>query len=278
VRLWLIGFVSVMCLLGFSPGFATAVSAPVAQGLNLISVNDEIELGRQTQAQVRSETPSVNDSAVSGYLSGVFGQLARRATGPRYPYSVSIANYAEVNAFSLPGGPVWIHRGSIEAAQNESQLAGVLAHEIGHIERRHVAQQISKQMVTGGLLALLGRVLPNDRAGKIGEIAAGLTAQTVMLKFSRSDESEADREGTRMLQAAGWDARGLADFLQVLRSKEGGDPSSVGVFLSNHPAPGERAAALRAAGLRAGGKRDSAEFQRVRSRLNQMPPAPRMKR
>jgi predicted Zn-dependent protease len=276
VRIRLIGFVAVIGLLAWSPGSATAVSAP--QGLNLISVNDEIELGRQTQAQVRAETPSVNDSAVSGYLSGVFSQLARRATGPRYPYSVSIANYAEVNAFSLPGGPVWIHRGAIEAAQNESQLAGVLAHEIGHIERRHVAQQISKQMVAGGLLALLGRVLPNDRAGKIGEVAANITAQTVMLKFSRSDESEADREGTRMLQAAGWDARGLADFLDVLRAKSGGDPSSVGVFLSNHPAPGERAAALRAAGLRAGGKRDSTEFQQVRSRLRQMPPAPHMKR
>jgi predicted Zn-dependent protease len=245
------------------------------QGLNLISVNDEIELGREAQAQVQSETPRVDDGQVNGYVRGVFQQLARRTTGPRYPYSVSVANYAEVNAFSLPGGPVWIHRGVLSAAENESQLAGVIAHEIAHIERRHVARQISKAMVAGGLLALLERVLPNDRAGQIGGIAAGVTAQSVMLKFSREDERDADREGTRILRQAGWDARGLADFLDVLRREQGRDPSSVEIFLSNHPAPAERAAILRSSGLKSGGRRDTDEFHRTQSRLRQLPPPAR---
>jgi predicted Zn-dependent protease len=244
----------------------------------LISVNDEIELGRQAQAEVQAQTPRVADAEVNEYVRGIFRQLTRHTTGPRYPYSVSIANYGEINAFSLPGGPVWIHQGALKSAQNESQLAGVLAHEIAHIERRHVARQISKQMVAGGLLALLARVLPNDRSGQIGEVAAGVTAQSVMLKYSRDDERDADREGTRMLRSSGWEARGLADFLDVLRRQQGRDPSSVEVFLSNHPAPAARVAALRAGGLPSGGRRDSDAFRRMQTRLRQLPPPVRMPR
>ena len=246
------------------------------QGLTLLSVNDEIELGHQAQAEVRKQTPVVDDAGVNAYLRSVFTPLTRHAGGPPYPYSISIANYAEVNAFSLPGGPVWVHRGAIQAAENEAELAGVLAHEIGHIERRHVARQVTSQMLTGGFLALLGQVLPQDRAGQIGRVAAGFAAQGTMLKFSRDDEREADREGTRILRQSGWDPRGLADFLDVLRQKAERDPSSVEIFLSDHPAPGERAAALRAEGLPSGGRRDSPEFQRVRARLAAMPPAPKM--
>jgi predicted Zn-dependent protease len=261
-----------------TPARLPAASAIARDGLTLISVNDEIALGRQAQAEVQAQTPRIDDGEVVSYVRNVFQQLARHTSGPRYPYSVSMANYAEVNAFSLPGGPVWVHRGVLSAAQNESQLAGVLAHEIAHIERRHVARQISKQMVAGGILALIERVLPNDRPGKIGEVAAGVAAQSVILKYGRDDERDADREGTRLLRQSGWDARGLADFLDVLRRQQGRDPSSVEIFLSNHPGPAERAAALRAAGLRSGGRRDTDAFHRVQARLRQLPPPARMRR
>jgi predicted Zn-dependent protease len=246
--------------------------------LSLLSVEDEIALGKEAQSEVRKQVPALTDRQVTSYMDGVFRQLARHAGGPEYPYSVSVANFSEVNAFALPGGPVWVHRGAVEAAVNEAQLAGVLGHEIAHIARRHVAEQITKQTIAGGLLSLLGRFLPENRKGQIGQMAASLVAQGVMLKFSRDHEREADREGMRIMRGAGWDARGLPEFLEVLRAEQGRDPSSVEVFLSNHPGPSERAADLRAGGLPSGGRRDSTAFQRVRARLRALPPAPKMEK
>jgi predicted Zn-dependent protease len=248
-----------------------------APGLSLLSVNDEVQLGQQAQSELRQQTPVVGDAAVNNYLRGVFSQLVRRAGGPGYPYSVSMANYGEVNAFALPGGPVWVHRGAVQAAQNESQLAGVLAHEIAHISRRHVADRVTKSMVTGGLLALLGQVLPDDRKGQVGGFAAGLAAQGFMLKFSRDDEREADLEGARIMRQAGWDARGMPGFMDLLSQQQRRNPSSVEVFLSDHPGPAERAAALRAQRLPAGGRTDSAAFQQIRARLRSLGPTYRMR-
>jgi predicted Zn-dependent protease len=262
-------------LLVWTPS-APVRAAAAAQGLSLLSVSDEIELGREAQAQVRQQTPMLNDATVNNYVRGVFSQLARQASGPKYPYSISIADYVEVNAFALPGGPIWVHRGAIQAARNESQLAGVLAHEIAHIEKRHVAKQVTKGTVASGLLALLGAVLPNDRRGQIGQVAGGLTAQGFMLKFGRDAEREADLEGMRIMRRAGWDARGMPDFLDLLRQQQRGNPSAVETFLSDHPAPAERSAALRSQ-LPAGGRRDSAAFQRIRERLQSMRPAQRMR-
>ena len=256
---------------------AAVSSAPAVAWQSLLSVEDEIELGKKTQGEVRNQTPVVSDGSVNNYVKGVFNQLARNAGGPKYPYSVSVANYAEINAFALPGGPVWVHRGAIEAAENESQLAGVLAHEVAHISKRHVAELITKQMMAGGLLQLLDRVLPNNRRGQIGEVVGGLAAQGFMLKFSRDAEREADVEGTRIMRQAGWDPRGLAEFLDVLGAQSKRNPSSVEIFLSDHPGAGERAAALRAGGLGSGGRRDSDNFQRARTKLKSMRPAEKMK-
>src|SRR5688572_9738826 len=111
----------------------TLLSLALAAGtaaLTLISVSDEIAMGRDAQKQVRSQVPVVNDQAVVTYVARIGRALVARAGGPKYPYSFSVANYREINAFALPGGPVWMHRGAISAARNEAQLAGVLAHEI----------------------------------------------------------------------------------------------------------------------------------------------------
>jgi predicted Zn-dependent protease len=256
----------------------TAVANGSAAWQSLLSVSDEVQLGRQAQAEVRKGTPALQDAAVNRYVAGVFRQLAQKASGPKYPYSVSIANYAEVNAFALPGGPVWVHRGAIQTARNESELAGVLAHEVAHIAKRHVAEQVTKGTLAGGFLELLGRMLPDSRGGQAGEVVAGLAARGFMLKFSRDAEREADVEGARLMRAAGWDARGLPDFLDTLRRQQQRDPSSVEIFLSDHPAPGERAEALRAARLPAGGRRDSTAFQQARARLRSLPAAERLQR
>ena len=100
--------------------------------------------------------PELTDAAVVRYVRALGATLARAATGPKYPYSVAVANYREINAFALPGGPVWIHRGVLEQATNESQVASVLAHEIAHIASRHAATQLTTVAMAKWSLSFLG--------------------------------------------------------------------------------------------------------------------------
>jgi predicted Zn-dependent protease len=253
--------------------FALAI-APVT-ALSLISVSDEIAMGRDAQKQVRKSVPVVSDPALNTYVTQVGKQLAARARGPRYPYSFSIANYRELNAFALPGGPVWINRGILHTAANEAQLAGVLAHEIAHIAQRHAADQITKQLVANGFLGLLGAVLGNDPgAARTAQAGARILAGSYMLKFSRDDEREADVIGSQIMQRAGWDPRGMAEFMETLRREQGRDPGSVEIFLSSHPAPAERAAVLRRSlGARTSGRRDTAAFRAAKARALRLTPA-----
>jgi beta-barrel assembly-enhancing protease len=247
--------------------------------ITLISVADEIKLGREAQKDVRAQTPRVAGVAAS-YVAGLGRRLAAQAGGPKYPYTFTIANYRDLNAFALPGGPVWINRGVLQAARTEAQVAGVLAHEIAHVAQRHAAQQISKGVIANGLLGLLGAVLGNAGGARTAQTGAQLLAGGYMMKFSRDDEREADRVGAAIVRRAGWDARGMLEFMQILREQQGRDPASVEVFLSSHPSPAERVDRLRAElrGAKTAGRRDSASFRSVRAALAGMPAAPRMPR
>ena len=245
----------------------------------LVSVNQEIQIGREAQSQMRRDVPAVSDSTVNRYVDSIGARLVRQASGPKYPYSFDVANYREINAFALPGGPVWIHRGALASAQNESQIAGVLAHEIAHIAQRHAASQMTKGVLANGLLSLLGAVVGNDRGGQIAQVAGGLAAQGYMLKFSRDHEREADEVGAQIMKRAGWSPLGMVEFMQILRAQAGRDPGSVQTFLSSHPAPGERVTRLQSTVNRLGtaGTRDSQAFRQVKSRLNQLAPAQSMR-
>jgi predicted Zn-dependent protease len=249
----------------------------VGAQLRLISVEEEVQMGRQAQREVKKQVPELTDGEVTAYVAGIGRRLASRTKGPRYPYSFTVANYREINAFALPGGPVWIHRGAIAAAANEAQLAAVLAHEIAHISERHAADQISKQLVANGLIGLLGAMLGNDRSAQAAQLGARVLAGGYMLKFSRDDEREADAVGAAMMRRAGWDARQMIAFMEKLRAEQGRDPASIQVFLSSHPAPGERADRLRRT-LRAGGTKDSVRFRQIKMRLAKMPPARSMRK
>jgi len=245
---------------------STAIGA-----LQLISVNDEIALGRQAQQEVRRQVPELRDATINNYVENLGRRIAARADGPRYPYSFDVANKREINAFALPGGPIWVHRGAIDAAQNEAQLAGVLAHEIAHIANRHAASQITKGTFANVGLGVLGALLGGGNGAKIAQMGAGIAAQATMMKFSRDAEREADMKGLSYMRRAGYDPRGMVEFLQVLRARQGRDPGSVQTFFASHPAPTERVARLQQEANRlAGGRRDSAQFQQVQSRLNRL--------
>ena len=251
----------------------------VATAITLVSVADEIKLGREAQKQVRASIPRV-EGVAPAYVARVGRQLTAKAGGPKYPYSFSVANYRELNAFALPGGPVWINRGVLQAARTEAQVAGVLAHEIAHVAQRHAAQQISKGIIANGLLGLLGAVLGNAGGARTAQTGAQVLAGGYLMKFSRDDEREADRVGAEIVRRAGWDPRGMLEFMEILREQAGRDPSSVEVFLSSHPSPAERVQQLRAqlSRMKAGGRRDSASFRSTRAALARMPAAARMPR
>jgi beta-barrel assembly-enhancing protease len=239
--------------------------------LRLISVNDEVAIGRQAQQEVRRQVPELHDSVVTNYINGLGRRLAARADGPRYPYTFDVANKREINAFALPGGPIWVHRGAIDAAENEAQLAGVLAHEIAHIANRHAADQITKGTVANAGLGLLGSFLRGGTGARIAGLGASVAAQSLMMKFSRDAEREADMKGLSYLKRAGYDPQGMVEFLQVLRARQGRDPGSVQTFFASHPAPGERIARLQEEATRlGGGRRDSDAFRRVQARLDRL--------
>jgi beta-barrel assembly-enhancing protease len=264
-----------------SPPFAIlalASTVTAASAAALISVADEVQLGKQMQQQVRNEVPVVADAAVAEYVRGIGRRLAAKAGGPRYPYSFTVANQREINAFALPGGPVWVHRGVIAAARNEAQLAAVMAHEIAHISRRHAADRMTKQLIANGLIGFMGALLGNDSGARSAQVGARLLAGGYMLKFSRDDERDADAAGATLMRRAGWDPREMAAFMRLLAAEQGRAPSEVEVFLSSHPAPAERATRLRATVRASGGVKTTAAFTRIKARLARLPPAPRMKR
>ena len=237
-------------------------------GFTLISVPQEIDIGRQENAQVRKQIKQVRDARVTAYVTRVGRRLARVAPGAKYPYSFQVADAAEINAFSLPGGPVWINRGVLRAAGNESQVAGVLAHEIAHIAQRHAADQLTKTLLTRWSLGVLGAMLGNAGGAGTAQAAGAMVANGVFLKFSRDDEREADRVGLQIMTKAGWDPRGMIELFEVLRREAKRDPGAVEVFFSTHPSPEDRIAQLRAATARARrGVRDTAEFRAVKARV-----------
>jgi predicted Zn-dependent protease len=250
-----------------------------AAAISLVSVEQEVAIGRQANAQVRKEVPELVDRQVTAYVRQIGRQLVRVAPGPKYPYSFAVANYREINAFALPGGPVWINRGVLQTATNESQLAGVLAHEIAHIAERHAADRLTRSVAANLVLGGLGALLGNTGGADVARIAASFMANGWMLKFSRNHETEADRVGLQMLRRAGWDGRGMVELFEVLRREAGRDPHAVEAFFSSHPPPANRIAALSADVRRgSGGKRDSQEFQAIRARLRKMPAARPMPR
>jgi beta-barrel assembly-enhancing protease len=256
-----------------------AGAGTAAGAFSLISVDQEVEIGRQAQAEVRQQIPEVRDRTVTAYVQNLGRTIAAHADGPRYPYSFSVANAREINAFALPGGPVWVHRGAILAAQNESQLAAIMAHEIAHIANRHAADRLSKGMATSVGLTLLDALLGNSRRAQVAEIGAVVAANATMAKFSRNDEREADEKGMLYMRRAGFDPRGMPELMRLLQAQQRRDPNSVEIFFASHPSPADRLARLESSARQmSAGRRDSRAFQSAQARAADLGPMPSLSR
>ena len=210
-----------------------------------MSRDQQRQLGLQAAAQVYQQMPVLPDSSPETQYIRQLGQKLVATIPPEHswPFEFHVVAQKEINAFALPGGPMFVNVGTITAAADEAQLAGVMAHEMSHVYMQHSAKQESKAEWTSGLAGLAGGVLGATAGGTLGQLAQeGIQfgAQGLMLKYSRTDESQADAVGAVILYKAGYNPQALADFFKTLESQGGAPPQ----LLSDHPNPGNREQAI----------------------------------
>lgn len=236
-----------------------------------ISEEDEIRVGREAAQQVERENPILRNRTVNQYLQNLGDRLARHGDRPNLRYHFKVIDKPEVNAFALPGGYIYINRGILELSENESELAGVVAHEIAHISERHHIEQMQKAQMLGMGLSVLDLILGGQRgtAEEIGALGAQMLAQGVFFKFSRDAERDADREGVRMLRGAGIHPEGMISLFHRMDQMREARPALIGDFFSTHPSLSERQTNI--SGMMTSGdqglSRDSSSFQNAKRRL-----------
>lgn len=216
-----------------------------------LSRDQELQIGKQFAAQVEREMEVVHNPEIEGWLNQIGQSLAKTPEANAYPYYFKLVNDDSINAFALPGGPMYVHTGLLKAADREGEVAGVLAHEMSHVALRHGAAQISKQQMYGTLFGIIGiaaGTLTADKNGQCGLVCQITQAGTsvgqnsVLMKFSRDFERDADLNGARMMAAAGYDPIQLPQFFEKLEHTKGtaSEPKGLALWLSSHPATGSR--------------------------------------
>jgi hypothetical protein len=238
-------------------------------GFNLFSPEQDIELGKRSAQEVAQQMPLLNDEPVVTYVRQLGAKLAARASGHKFPYQFNVVATKELNAFALPGGFIFINAGAIAAAKNEGELAGVMAHEITHVALRHGTNQASKAYIAQKGLGVIGAITGDDSdLGQVINSVGGAGANMLFLRFGRTAEKQADLDGARIMAEAGYDPRDMANFFKTLQSQGG---QRTPEFLSDHPDPGNRVAAITKAlpslGVSAKPVRDTEAFNQVKARL-----------
>ena len=265
--------------IGLSPVLSIAQTA-IKVPKNKYSVQDDIKLGNQAAQQVEHQFPLINDPASQAYIQAVGKRLVAAIPPefqhPEFQYRFKIVNASDINAFALPGGPMFVNRGMIEAAKNEGEMAGVMAHELSHVALRHSTAQQTKannpwnQILAGGA-AIGGGMILGQTGAQLGQMAAG----AYFLKYSREYEKQADILGARIMANAGYDPRDLANMFQTIEKQGGGGGAPQ--WLSSHPNPGNRfnyinqeAAMLQVRGTPI---KITQGFARTKEKMRSLPPA-----
>ncbi len=249
--------------------------------LNKLSDEDEIQLGRRFAAELDKEETIVSNMLIDHYLGGLVARLAAQSQRPTLPYSVKLVNSHEPNAFSLPGGFLYINRGLIEVISSEDEMAAALSHEIGHVVARHVVNQL---LLSFAARTVLKPVLDNlDKQNGVVEGIilkfGGAVAMLARLQFSRRDEGQADLLGFYEMLRAGWDPNGFLKLFAHLEALEKSSGNAPIPFLSDHPPTPERAEAIRReltlVTVPAAAASDSMKFQIFKSAMGLLPEPPK---
>jgi hypothetical protein len=239
----------------------------------------DVQLGREAAAQAQAQMPILSDDMVTSYVADV-GRRLVAAVPPElqhaeFQYSFRVVDAGDINAFALPGGPMFVNRGMIQAAKTEGEMAGVMSHELSHVVLRHGTAQAARAQ-KGQIGQVAGAILGAVIGGRVGGIisqASQFGITTYFLKFSREYEKQSDLLGAQMMARAGYDPRDMANMFRTIQQQGG---QSAPEWLSSHPDPGNRSEYVleEARALRVENPvRDTTQFARVQDRLRGMPPA-----
>ena len=257
---------TVMLLVGMLSG--CAVNMTDIQGINLISLDEERELGTKFAAEIEKQRQVVTDPEVNGYVDRVGKRLLTGARDVPFPFTFKVIRDNSINAFAVPGGHIYVHTGLIKAAASEEELAGVMAHEINHGVARHGTRQMTQQY--GYSLVL--QLLLGQNSGQLSQLAASLFGQAGTMAYSRGMENQADFLGVETMARAGYNPQGMLTFFNKLDSMQAQQPSQLAQFFSSHPLTGERVQRVNTAigqlpALRYTGPTDKGEFVRIRTKV-----------
>lgn len=280
-NLTLLALISVFVMMPLAVLGQTQIKMPK----NKYKVTDDVELGRKASAEVDKKFPILNDADAARYLEQVGKRLVAAIPSQyqqsAFTYRFKLVNARDINAFALPGGPMYVNRGMIEAAKNEGEMAGVMAHEISHVALRHATAQETKRTSAGNQILAIGAILGGAVVG--GQAGAELGAAAVsgiFLRYSRDYETQADILGAQIMAAAGYDPRDLANMFRTIEQQSGGSRGGGIDWFNSHPNPADRYEKInREAGLlRVSAKpyKITRDFERVQARLRGMPKAASM--
>ena len=269
-------------LLFFSAVSAVALGPALAQrtqlrpGWNMFSPQEDVQVGKQAASDAQRKLPMCNLPKADAYLT----QLGKRLTdhlntnGVPYPWEFHCVNDRSINAFALPGGYVFVNRGAIEAADNEAELAAVMAHELSHVALRHGTNQATKAQAAQAGVGIFGAIFGGSTGGALLTQLGSFTAGGVLLKYSRSAETQADVMGTQVLYDSGYDPRAMAQFFEKLEQQtKGKNPPE---FFSDHPSPDRRVERVneeidKLGGIPDNARRDTADFEVVKREVMRLP-------
>jgi len=268
------GFLLGMCFLFAS--LAAAQRTSLKPGWNMFTPQQDIELGKRAATDAEKQLPLCKAPRIDAYLTQLGTRLAQKLPtgGVEYPFEFHCVNDKAINAFALPGGYVFVNRGAIEAADNEGQLAAVMAHELSHVALRHGTNQATKAQATEGFLGIASGIFGGSAGGALLTQLGAFAAGGVLLRYSRSAESQADIMGTQVLYDAGYDPRAMAQFFEKLEAEtKGSNPPE---FFSDHPSPEHRVERVdeeidKLGPIPPNAKRDSSEFESTKREVLALP-------
>lgn len=253
-----------LLLAGFSSG--CAVNRSDIHGFNLISLDEEKQLGDKFVVEVEKQRVLVKDPDLQNFVNGLGKRLLTGVREVDFDYTFKVVKDENVNAFTIPGGHVYVNSGLIKAAGNESELAGVMAHEINHAVARHGTRQLTQQYG----ISLVSQLVLGQNPNVLAQLAASLFGQAGTMSYSRSMEDQADYLGVQTMYQAGYNPNGMLTFMKKLESIEQTNPGKLTQFFSSHPLTSERVRNVQTEISQLPPKifqENNAEFNRVRAKL-----------
>ena len=274
-----VALIAVACLSATVPDAQTVIKLPK----NRYTPEQDVQIGREGAAEIKQQYPIIQDERVTKYLTLLGDRLVAAAPAELkhhvYEYSFTPVNLREINAFALPGGPMFVHRGMFTAAANEAEVVGVMAHELSHVLLRHGTANASKAqnpwLQIGQLAGQIGGAMVGGAAGSAIAQGAGFGLGTLLLKYSRDFEKQADLLGAQIMAKAGYDPRALGRMFETIEKESKSSGGGAPQWMSSHPNPGNRTVYINqeAAALTVASAADDSQFTPIKTTFAGMPAA-----